>query len=204
MTQLSQATQGARQRAHGGELAELFRPRSIAIVGASSDPAKFSGRFVPYLLRHRYSGAIYPINARREEIAGVRCYPDLASIPAQVDCVIYAAAASEAIAALAPCAARGVKLIVMTSAGFAERGDDEGERMQADLARLAHDSGARLLGPNCVGFLNAVDGIAGAAAAGFEWTPPLPIGRIGVASQSGGLARDEKSRAMGRNQESPA
>jgi acyl-CoA synthetase (NDP forming) len=177
-----------RPRANASELAPLFAPRSIAIIGASADPAKFSGRFVPYLKRHGYAGTIYPINARREEIAGVRCYPDLDSIPGEVDCVIYAAAASDAPKNLQACAARKVKLIVMTSAGFSERGDEEGRRMEAELVAIARASGARLLGPNCVGFLNTVDGVPAAAAAAFEWEPPLPVGRIGVASQSGGLA----------------
>lgn len=175
-------------RSQGAELARLFSPRSIAIIGASADPAKFSGRFVPYLQRHGFAGAIYPINARRDDIGGVRCYPELGAVPGEVECVIYAAAAGEAQQALAACASKGVRLIVMTSAGFAERGDDEGRRMESALADLARRSGARLLGPNCVGFLNAVQGIAAAAAAAFEWEPPLPRGRIGVASQSGGLA----------------
>jgi len=175
-------------RLRGAELARLFNPGSIAIIGASSDPAKFSGRFVPYLQRQGYSGTIYPINARRDEIGGVRCYPDLSAVPGTVDCVIYAAAPGEALKGLAACADKQVKLIVMTAAGFAERGDDEGRRMEQALVRLARSSGARLLGPNCVGFLNAIDHVAGAAAAAFEWQPPLPTGRIGVASQSGGLA----------------
>jgi acetyltransferase len=81
-----------------------------------------------------------------------------------------------------------VKLIVMTSAGFAETGDGEGRRREAELVALARACGARLLGPNCVGFLNCVDHVAAAAAAAFEWQPPLPAGRIGVASQSGGIA----------------
>jgi acetyltransferase len=176
------------RRAGADELARLFSPRSIAVIGASADPAKFNGRFVPYLLRHGFAGRLYPINARRDEIAGVRCWPDLASVPGEVDCVIHAAAAADTLQALEACEAKRVRLIVTTSAGFAERGDDEGRRLEAELVALAHRAGARVLGPNCVGFLNAVDGIAAAAAAAFEWAPPLPSGRIGVASQSGGLA----------------
>lgn len=175
-------------RDRGEALARLFSPASIAIVGASADPAKFSGRFLPYLLRHGFRGALHPINARREEIAGVRCSPDLASVPGEVDCVIYAAAADDAADALAACVGKGTRLIVVTSAGFAERGDEVGRRLESELVALARRAGARVLGPNCVGFLNAVDGVAAAAAAAFEWAPPLPRGRIGVASQSGGLA----------------
>jgi acetyltransferase len=175
-------------RADPLSVARLFAPRSIAIIGASADPAKFSGRFVPYLLRHRYAGSIYPINARRSEIGGLPCYAELAAVPGDVDCVIYAAAAADAPQALAACASKKVRLIVMTSSGFAERGDDEGHRREAELVALARQAGARLLGPNCVGFLNTGANTAAAAAAAFEWKPPFPAGRIGVASQSGGLA----------------
>jgi acyl-CoA synthetase (NDP forming) len=125
------------RRAGADELARLFSPRSIAVIGASADPAKFNGRFVPYLLRHGFAGRLYPINARRDEIAGVRCWPDLASVPGEVDCVIHAAAAADTLQALEACEAKRVRLIVTTSAGFAERGDDEGRRLEAELVALA-------------------------------------------------------------------
>ncbi len=174
-------------RASAAEMKRLLTPRSIAIVGASSDPTKFSGRFVPYLVRHSYPGQIYPINARRAEICGIACYADLASIPGEVDCVIYAAAAADVEQTLAACADKKVKLIVVTSAGFAERGDEEGAQLQARMLKAARGAGVRVLGPNCVGFLNAPGHIAAAAAAAFEWQPPMPQGHVGVVSQSGGL-----------------
>lgn len=169
------------------DVGRLLKPRSIAIIGASADASKFSGRFAPYLQRQGYTGAIYPINTRRTEVAGLKAYPDLAAIPGPVDCVIYSFAAEDILPSLAACEAKGIRLLVVTSAGFAERGDAEGTRLQQALTDFAQRTGIRVIGPNCVGFINLVDRVAAAAAAALEW-PDIPAGRVGVISQSGGLA----------------
>lgn len=173
-------------RAAAADIARLLTPGSIAIIGASADTSKFSGRFAPYLQRQGYAGAIYPINARRSEVAGLKAYADLAAIPGAVDCAIYSIAAGDIEPWLAACEAKGVQLLVITSAGFAERGDDEGARLQALVSAFARRTGIRVIGPNCVGFVNLVARVAAAAAAVLEW-PDIPMGRIGVVSQSGGL-----------------
>ena len=167
-------------------IARLFAPRSIAIIGASADETKFSGRIMPYLLRNGYTGMLYPINARRSEILGRTCYPDLAAVPGEVDCVVYSIAAEGIDPVLEQCEAKRVKLLLVTSAGFAERGDAEGLARQARLLAFARRTGTRVLGPNCVGFLNPVDGVAMAAAVVLEFPDP-PRGRIGLISQSGGI-----------------
>ena len=185
MTGGSPADGGTRPAA--GAIARLLAPRSIAIIGASADPAKFSGRFAPYLQRQGYGGAIYPINARRAEVAGLKSYPDLAAIPGPVDCVIYSIAAADIEPALAACETKGVQLLVVTSAGFAEQGDEAGAQRQARITEFARRTGIRVIGPNCVGFVNLVGRVAAAAAAVLEW-PDIPAGHLGVVSQSGGLA----------------
>ena len=167
-------------------LRDLLAPRSIAIIGASADETKFSGRIMPYLLRNGYAGALYPINARRTEILGHACFADLASVPGQVDCVVYSIGAAGIDAILPQCEAKRVKLLLVTSAGFAERGDAEGAARQERLVAFARRTGTRVLGPNCVGFLNPVDGVAMAAAVVLEYPDP-PRGRIGLVSQSGGI-----------------
>ncbi len=164
----------------------VLAPRSIAIIGASADETKFSGRIMPYLLRNGYDGAPYPINARRAEILGRPCYPDLTAVPGQVDCVVYSIAAEGIDVILEQCETKGVKLLLVTSAGFAERGDAEGIARQERLLAFARRTGIRVLGPNCVGFLNPVDGVAMAAAVVLEF-PNRPSGRIGLISQSGGI-----------------
>ncbi|HEY4296614.1 MAG TPA: acetate--CoA ligase family protein [Paraburkholderia sp.] len=175
-----------RARASPDTVSALFRPRSVAVIGASSNPTRFSGKIIPTLQRCGFSGAIYPVNAGRAEIAGLRCFPDLASVPGQVDCVVYAIAAEQILPMIDEMARKGVKLLVVSSAGFAERGDDEGVALQAGLVAACRLHGIRVLGPNCIGFANFAAGTCISSAAALEW-PAAPAGGIGLVSQSGGL-----------------
>jgi len=169
-------------------LLTLLTPRSIAIVGASSDPSKFSGRVLGALVRHGFTGKIYPINSKQDSIAGLRAYTSLDDITEPIDCVLYSIAASSISEVLSACERNGhVKLLVVTSAGFAERNDEQGHALQASLSAFAARTGTRVMGPNCLGFLNTIDATALAAGAVLE-VPDLGVGRIGVVSQSGGLA----------------
>ncbi len=169
-------------------LLTLLTPRSIAIVGASSDPSKFSGRVLGALVRHGFTGKIYPINSKQDSIAGLRAYSSLDDITGPIDCVLYSIAASSISEVLSACERNGhVKLLVVTSAGFAERNDEQGHALQASLSAFAARTGTRVMGPNCLGFLNTIDATALAAGAVLE-VPDLGVGRIGVVSQSGGLA----------------
>ncbi|MDF1855307.1 CoA-binding protein [Pseudooceanicola sp.] len=165
----------------------LFTPRSIAVVGASSNPTRFTGRIVPSLLRHGFPGAIYPVNPNREEIAGQRCYPSVQDLPDSVDCVIYGLGPGNVLDTLDGLASKGVKLMFCGAAGFAETGEAEGIALQQAMADKARGLGIRVLGPNCIGFANFHDHIGAAAAAAMEW-PDIPAGDVGVSSQSGGLA----------------
>jgi acyl-CoA synthetase (NDP forming) len=179
-------TAGTRERAPAASLAALFSPKSIAVIGASSNPTRFTGKIIPTLLRQGYKGAIYPVNAKSAEIAGIKCYPELTAIPGQVDCIVYALAPEQMHTALRGAKQLGAQLLVVASAGFAERGDEEGKRLQDELVALAHENGMRVLGPNCIGFANFADHICATAAAAMDW-PDIPPGRIGLVSQSGGL-----------------
>ncbi|WP_417220683.1 CoA-binding protein, partial [Achromobacter spanius] len=135
------------------DLDSFLSPRSIAIVGASSSPAKIGAVPVRYLVEHGYDGAIYPINARADQIEGRRAYPSLRAVEASIDLAVFAIPASSVDAALDDAIAAGVKNIVMFSAGFAEMGK-EGEQAQAAFAARAKAAGIRVLGPNCLGFMN--------------------------------------------------
>lgn len=165
---------------------DIFRPRSIAIIGASADTSRFNGRIIPSLIRHGFKGNIYPVNPKREEIGGQRCYPSAAELP-QTDCVIYALGPGTAMATLEACASKGVTLFFVAAAGFAETARPEDIALQAALAKRARELGMRLLGPNCIGFANFHDRVACAAAAAMEW-PEIPAGDVGLAAQSGGLS----------------
>ncbi|HYG46245.1 MAG TPA: CoA-binding protein, partial [Bordetella sp.] len=135
------------------DLDSFLSPRSIAIVGASSHDGKIGAAPVRYLVEHGYGGDIYPVNARAQEIGGRRAYATLQAVGRPIDLAILAIPASGAGAALDDAIAAGVKNIVMFSAGFAEMGA-QGELAQRAFAAKAGAAGIRVLGPNCLGFMN--------------------------------------------------
>ena len=172
-----------RHAARFGSLTNLINPRSVAILGASAEPTRIGGRPLAYMLRQGFAGDIYPVNPRRDEVQGLRAYPDIASLPAVPDVAVVAVPASIAVQAVADLAAAGVKGAIVLTAGFAEV-DAEGAAAQARMVTIARDAGMRLLGPNCLGLYNARIGFYPMFSASFESGWPAP-GRIGIASQSG-------------------
>ena len=134
-------------------LAPLLAPRSVAIFGASNDPTRISGRSLRYFREAGYQGGLYPINPTRDTVQGLKAYPDLASVPAEVDFGLIAVPANLAVEAMEACVAKGVRGVVMFTAGFAEIGA-EGRALQERITRIAVDNGIRLCGPNCLGLFN--------------------------------------------------
>jgi acetyltransferase len=166
-------------------LALFARPQSIAVIGASPDLSRYPGKVINNLRRYNYSGRVYAITPRYEEVLGYRCYPDMKSVPEPVDVALVLLSAANAPAALGQAAAAGCKSAIIYSAGMAEVGD-QGKALQAELTRIVEDSGIRILGPNCLGTVNVLDKtiLCGAAALVRE---RLIEGQIGVAAQSGGM-----------------
>lgn len=173
-------------RARSQAILDLFRPSSVAVVGASADRGKFGARIIPILLRQGFRGEVYPINAKRDEVDGFKAYPDVGSVPGPVDCVVFCIASRFIEPVLKDCEAKGVKLLVITSAGFGESGSEEGQRLQRAVEDFARRSGTRVIGPNGIGFANFVDRVSVSAAAALAWDG-IPTGHIGLATQSGGL-----------------
>src|SRR5262249_1845695 len=174
--------------------ARLLSPRSVAVVGASGDPAKTSGRPVSYLLKHRFGGAIYPVNPRVDRIGDLRCYPDIASIPSVPDVGIVLLGVERAHEAVRELAAKGTAAAIVLASGYSETGE-EGARRQKQLIEAA--GGMRILGPNTIGRVNLSDNIVLSATGALEMDE-LPIGSIGVVSQSGGILGALLSRAAAR------
>jgi acetate---CoA ligase (ADP-forming) len=163
----------------------LFQPRSIAIVGASPDATRFGGRPLANLQMHGYDGALYPINPNYNEIRGLACYPRLSAVDAEIDAALLAIRADAIPASLQECAERRVKLAVVVSSGFAETGGP-GIAMQKAIAGAAQDANVRLLGPNCLGFINGPDRIPAVATSAVERSGLWP-GTISMVSHSGAL-----------------
>ncbi|MEM5274627.1 acetate--CoA ligase family protein [Cupriavidus taiwanensis] len=172
----------------------LVTPRSVAVIGASADPAKTAGRPVSYLRKHGFGGAIYPVNPRVESIDGLRCYPDIASLPEVPDVGIVLLGAERAHLAVRELAARGAGAAIVLASGYTETGA-EGARRQAELIEAA--GGMRLLGPNTIGLVNLTDNIPLSASGALEMDQ-FPAGSIGVVSQSGGILGALLSRAAAR------
>ncbi|WP_042880603.1 acetate--CoA ligase family protein [Cupriavidus necator] len=172
----------------------LVTPRSVAVIGASADPAKTAGRPVSYLRKHGFSGAIYPVNPKVDSIDGLRCYPDIASLPEVPDVGIVLLGAERAHLAVRDLAARGAGAAIVLASGYTETGA-EGARRQAELIEAA--GSMRLLGPNTIGLVNLTDNIPLSASGALEMDE-FPAGNIGVVSQSGGILGALLSRAAAR------
>ena len=175
-------------------ISRLMTPRSVAIIGASADVSKTAGRPVAYLLKHGFKGDIYPVNPKAQTIAGLRCYPDVASLPSVPDVAIVLLGAGSAHRAVRELAERGVAAAIVLASGYSETGEVGAER-QRQLIEAA--GSMRILGPNTIGLVNLTDGIPLSASGALEMDS-FPAGSIGVVSQSGGILGSLLSRAAAR------
>lgn len=175
-------------------LDRLFRPKSVALVGASSDPKKIGGRPLHFLRHHGFDGDIWPVNPRSPDIDGLRCYPDIAALPGAPDVAMILIGPAHAETAVRDLAARGTGAAVVLAGGFAEVGD-EGAARQAALIDAAGNM--RLLGPNTIGMLNMTDGITLSASGALD-TEDRFRGSVAIVSQSGGILGSLLSRAAAR------
>jgi acyl-CoA synthetase (NDP forming) len=148
-------------------LNRLYRPRSVALVGASSRPDSLPAKTLANLIGSSFRGKVFPVNPRYTELAGLRCYASLSDIPDQVDLALILVAAGHTKAVVEECARLRVGAAVLFAAGFAELGE-EGRDAQADLARAARAGGVRLLGPNCQGLLYQPSGVVATFSAAVE------------------------------------
>jgi acyl-CoA synthetase (NDP forming) len=160
----------------------LFKPRSVAIIGASSDANRIGGRPVRFS-KYAFKGAILPVNPNQKDIQGLPAYPSIRDVPGEVDQAIIAVPAKAAMQAADECIAKGVKAAVMFSSGFAETGA-EGRAMQVELARRCAAGGMKLLGPNSLGMFNVQAGLYSTFSSYFDPLWPR-TGPVSIVSQSG-------------------
>jgi acyl-CoA synthetase (NDP forming) len=164
-------------------LTPLVAPRSIAVVGASDQPARIGGRILARL-KETYRGAIHPVNSSRDTVQGLPAHPGISAVPEPVDLAIVAAPGPAVSQIARDAAARGTGALLVLSAGFGETGA-EGRRAQDELAAIGAESGMRICGPNCIGIMNLTIGLR----AVFSTLTDVPqrTGNIGIVSQSGGF-----------------
>jgi acetate---CoA ligase (ADP-forming) len=152
----------------------LLRPHSIAILGASADFQKLNGRTLKALLDKGYAGKIYPVNPKYPAIAGLPCYADVKDLPEGIDLAVVAVPAKHVPQTISELGRKKVTAAVVFSSGFSEVGG-AGQALEQDLKAAIRESGVRVLGPNCLGLINAFDSVM-ATFSQFSLgpTPPGP------------------------------
>ena len=159
----------------------IFHPRSIAVVGASANPNTPGYDYVSSLQKFGFSGDLYPVNPRAEEILGLPAFPSLRDVPGQVDYVISCIPATAVLELVDDCAAKGARALQLFTARFSETGREEDAELERRLAQRAREAGVRIIGPNCMGLLYPRQGIS------FRADMPRQPGNVGFLSQSGNL-----------------
>jgi acetyltransferase len=160
----------------------FFEPRSVAVVGASPDPARGGHRIVRNLLEH-FDGSVHAVNPHAAEVLGLPCHARVSDIPGDVDLAVVFIPAPAVPGVVADCIAKGVKAVCIESGGFADAGPD-GERLQAELEALTRSSDTRVWGPNCAGYVSTRP----ALSTSFVVTPGIKPGNVALVAQSGMMA----------------
>jgi len=178
------------------ELEWMFNPSSVALIGASADPMRIGGRPIEYMRRAGYEGTVFPVNPKYDQIQGYTCYPSILSIPSTVELVVIALPAQLVPQAVSECLDKGVKAIVIYSAGFAEV-DASGKATQEAICQQCKEAGVLLLGPNCLGLMSIQTGLMLSFTTVLESIWPKQ-GKTSVISQSGAVGSYCAALAMER------
>jgi len=166
-------------------IAQLLSPRSVAVIGASEDQTKFGGRLYRMLIKHGYAGTIYPINPSRQTLFGIRTFPSVAATPEPPDMVVMALPRDKVKPEIEAAARRGARGAIVITAKFSDAGA-EGAALEREIVEVARAHGMRLIGPNCLGVISPANHVVLCSSPALD-VDSLPVGRIGLVSQSGAL-----------------
>ncbi len=182
-------------RAAGASLDALFRPRSVALIGASRQRHAIGWDILHNLIGYELQGQVFPVNPHASVVHSLKCYPDVESIPDDVDLAIVSVPKGLVRGVVEGCARKGVRGMVIVTAGFKEVGA-EGAAAELEIRDMARVHGMRVIGPNCMGIINTDPEVR--LNASFAATEPLP-GNLAFSSQSGALGEAvlASMRAMG-------
>ncbi|MET1124833.1 MAG: acetate--CoA ligase family protein [Archaeoglobaceae archaeon] len=165
-----------------GDISFFFKPRSVAVVGASSNPLKVGYSVVKSLLKSDVT--VYPVNPNLSELESLKVYPSVSSIEDDVDVAVIAVPAEKVLEVVRECAKKGVKGAIVISSGFREAEDERGKVLQEELRRIAKEEGIRIIGPNVFGIVSVVNNVNASFTPMFS---ELKKGKIALVSQSGGI-----------------
>jgi len=161
------------------KLDSLFRPKSVAVIGASATPGKIGHSVIKNLIDGKYEGNIYPINNKLSEIQGLKCYSSILDVPGPVDSAVVTIPAQYVLPVVEECGKKGVKALIVITSGFSEVGDTE---LEEKMVSISKSYGMRVLGPNIVGYLSNSDKL------NASFAPFLPLhGKASLITQSGAL-----------------
>ena len=164
-------------------LAALFQPTSVAVIGASNDPLKWGGTILVNLISGGFKGRIFPVTLQTDSVLGLPAYPDVTSLPEAPDMAMVAVPLHHVKGVVQQCGRKGVKALVLVTAGFSEIGE-EGRRLESEITEIAAGYGMVLVGPNCMGVLSSRHNLCAIGALHARLTP----GPAGFVSQSGNVA----------------
>ncbi len=162
-------------------LSPFFTPKSVAIVGASERPESVGYRLLLNMQEAGFAGGLYPVNNKREQVLGLKAYPDLEAIPEVIELVVISTPAPSVPSIMRQCGAKGVKTVVIITAGFAELGS-EGRRLQQEVLEIAHRYAIRIIGPNCLGVARPAANLNATFGDGT-----IEKGHLALLSQSGAV-----------------
>lgn len=171
------------RRAATASLTRFFSPESVAVVGASRDPRSIGGLVFDHILHGRFAGVVYPVNPNAPFISAVKAYPSVTELPTVPDLVLVCVPAPLVAQVVDEAGKIGVRAVCIISAGFSEAGD-EGQSRHDELMAIVRAHGMRVVGPNCMGIMNATEAVRMNGT--FSDTFPMP-GRMAFSSQSGAL-----------------
>ncbi len=166
----------------------LFKPRSVAVIGASNNPLSIGHIVIQNLVDHNYKGAIYPINPKSKVIKSFKAYPSIGDVPDEIDLVNISIKNTLVPIVLEDCGKKGVKFAIVHTAGFKEVGE-EGLQLEKQIVEIAHKHGMRIYGPNSQGIQNSDPSVS--VYANFTFVPMKP-GNISIVAQSGGVGETLK------------
>jgi len=171
-----------------GELVQrihaMLHPRNIVLVGATDKPGNYAERIWNNLIKYKFAGGLYPVNAKRDSVWGVPCYKDFASLPDKPDHVLVLVPARFAVQVIRDAAAAGARSATIVTSGFSELQDEESQRLAVELKQAIKDTGLAVTGPNCLGNLSAGENLFTNID---DRIVTMEAGPVAIAGQSGAI-----------------
>lgn len=175
------------RRFTNAQIDRLLRPKSVAVIGASDRHGALGATLLSNLVKYEFSGDVYPVNPKRDELLGLKVYHSVEELPEGIDCAVLAIPRNFVLDTVRSLGEKGCGAVVIYSAGFSEAGE-EGVRDQLELARIANEHSMIIEGPNCLGCTNYIERVPLTFVQTNMRTPPKGTRAVGIASQSGALA----------------